>query len=216
MNEIITPTWIMPQKKYEILMLQELLKNKKIERIVEIGSWKGQTALLFAMMVSKHENGVVYCCDLGFGSYYGVHYGLEVGTGIVREYGKFYEASPYAKHIKELAGNTHDPAYIERVHNEVGLGTIDFMFIDGDHSYEGVKADFYNFFPLVKSGGYIAFHDVRDTPDHISRGCDVAPFWREIKKDFTHWEFIDSNEYPGWAGEIMPSDCMGIGVIKTK
>jgi len=215
MNEIITPTWVMAQKKYEILMVQELLKNEKIERVVEIGSWKGSTALLFAMMVSKYENGIVYCCDLGFGSYYGVHYGLEAGTGIVREYRSFYEASPYAKRIKELAGDTHDPMYIEHVKNVI-CEPVDFMFIDGDHSYDGVKADFYNFSPLVKPGGYIALHDIRDTDDHISRGCRVAPFWREIKDNYKHWEFIDSNEYPGWAGEIIPSDCMGIGVIKTK
>ncbi len=34
-----------------------------------------------------------------------------------------------------------------------------FVFIDADHSYEGCKADFDAWSPLVKSGGEIAFHD---------------------------------------------------------
>ena len=37
---------------------------------------------------------------------------------------------------------------------------IDFLFIDNDHSFEGVKADFENFSPYVKSGGLVGFHDV--------------------------------------------------------
>ncbi len=35
-----------------------------------------------------------------------------------------------------------------------------FIFIDADHSYEGCKADFEAWSPLVKSGGEVAFHDV--------------------------------------------------------
>jgi predicted O-methyltransferase YrrM len=35
----------------------------------------------------------------------------------------------------------------------------DCAFIDGNHSYEYVKKDYDNYYPLVKSGGIIAFHD---------------------------------------------------------
>ena len=36
---------------------------------------------------------------------------------------------------------------------------IDYLFIDGDHNYEAVKQDFTDWFPHVKSGGVISFHD---------------------------------------------------------
>ncbi len=36
---------------------------------------------------------------------------------------------------------------------------LDFLFIDGDHSYEGCSADLRAWLPFVKSGGWIAFHD---------------------------------------------------------
>ena len=34
-----------------------------------------------------------------------------------------------------------------------------YLFIDGDHSYEGVKRDFENYIDLVQSGGLIIFDD---------------------------------------------------------
>lgn len=49
----------------------------------------------------------------------------------------------------------------------------DVLIIDGDHSLEGVKADFENYAPMVRPGGYILFddYDVRDWPD-IKRYVD--------------------------------------------
>ena len=214
MNEIIYPTWPgQAQKKYEILMLQELLKNEKIERIVEIGTWKGSNALLFAMMVSRYENGRVYCCDLSFD--YGIHYAREHQTNIRRQYRQFYSESPYKKYITELTGDSHDPVFIEKVKEVVGTGSVDLLFIDGDHSYEGVKADFHNFFPLVKSRKYIALHDILDSEYHRAWNVMVAPFWNEIKEHYEWWEFIDNNKYDVWGdGEGAPSKSMGIGVIR--
>lgn len=37
--------------------------------------------------------------------------------------------------------------------------SIDFLFIDGDHTYQAVMTDWLLYSPLVKSGGIIAFHD---------------------------------------------------------
>ena len=38
-------------------------------------------------------------------------------------------------------------------------GTVDLIFIDGDHSYEACKADIAAWAQIVKPGGVIAFHD---------------------------------------------------------
>jgi len=37
---------------------------------------------------------------------------------------------------------------------------IDLLFIDGDHSYQAVKKDVELYFPLLKKGGAIIFHDI--------------------------------------------------------
>ena len=63
----------------------------------------------------------------------------------------------------------------------------DIIFIDGDHSYEGVKKDYDNSLPLLNNNGYIIFHDI------ASRGCPgVVRIWDEIKNEKSI-EFVDSD-----------------------
>lgn len=52
---------------------------------------------------------------------------------------------------------------------------IDWLFIDGDHSKEGVKSDYNNYFPLVSENGYCIFHD-------IFGENGVSEFWNELKE----------------------------------
>lgn len=39
----------------------------------------------------------------------------------------------------------------------------DFVYLDGDHTYEGVKADLAAWYPLVRSGGVFGGHDYDNT-----------------------------------------------------
>lgn len=52
--------------------------------------------------------------------------------------------------------------------------SIDFLFVDGSHEYEDVVSDFEKFFPWLKPGGLIAFHDVQPEWKGPSRA------WNEI------------------------------------
>lgn len=55
--------------------------------------------------------------------------------------------------------------------------SVDLIFIDADHSYEGVKADYIAWFPKIKAGGFFAFHDV-------GPGCEVYDFYNnELLQD---------------------------------
>ncbi len=38
---------------------------------------------------------------------------------------------------------------------------IDFLFIDGDHTWQGIERDWTDWFPKVAAGGVIALHDCR-------------------------------------------------------
>jgi predicted O-methyltransferase YrrM len=58
-----------------------------------------------------------------------------------------------AKRIKMYEGKSADLA------GKFPNGQFDFIYIDGDHSYEGVKADIKNYLPKLKPGGVIGFHD---------------------------------------------------------
>jgi len=54
---------------------------------------------------------------------------------------------------------------------------IDFLYIDGDHSYDAVVRDVRNFVPFVREGGVVAFHDYKPGKDGVRRAVDelVAP-----------------------------------------
>lgn len=75
---------------------------------------------------------------------------------------------------------------------------IDFVFIDGDHSYNAVRADFDNFAPFVKDGGIVALHDINN------RGTGVPEFWQAVK----------GSHYGAGCTEITNSPHGGIGMVK--
>lgn len=74
---------------------------------------------------------------------------------------------------------------------------VDFLFIDGDHTYEGVKKDFEMYENLVSEGGIIALHDIAIHPPE--KNCQVHNYWREIKNSYHSKEIIENKEQE-WAG----------------
>lgn len=66
------------------------------------------------------------------------------------------------------------------------------MFIDADHSYEGVKADVDNWSQFVKPGGYLYFHDA----DATSPGVEQLVRELGASKDYDEMTFYkDTLEY---------------------
>lgn len=53
-------------------------------------------------------------------------------------------------------------------------GTIDLIFIDGDHSYEACRADIEAWVPYLKPGGVAAFHDFGSRADGVTRAIFEA------------------------------------------
>lgn len=75
----------------------------------------------------------------------------------------------------------------------------DMYFIDANHSYEWVKKDYLNYKNKCK---YMAFHDMLGM-----RHCEgVSQLWSEIKNEYEHWEFVNSDR----------NIASGIGVIKIQ
>ena len=56
-----------------------------------------------------------------------------------------------------VIGSSHHPYSVEKVYNSVE--SIDFLFIDGDHSYSSALCDWLLYSPLVRQGGIVAFDD---------------------------------------------------------
>jgi len=62
--------------------------------------------------------------------------------------------------IHFVSGDSHASTTIERVIELLGGREIDLLFIDGDHSKEGMLQDYEDYGPLVRQGGIIAVHDI--------------------------------------------------------
>lgn len=60
-----------------------------------------------------------------------------------------------------LQGNSQSDQMFQRLYNTIK--EIDILFIDGDHTYNGVYNDFHQYERLVKVGGYIIFDDYHDS-----------------------------------------------------
>ncbi len=75
-------------------------------------------------------------------------------------------------------------------------GSVDLVFVDADHSYEGVKRDIAAWIPKVRRGGWIGGHDYGNPDERFDfSGVDIAvnEFWRNFGKqvefdaNFTWW-----------------------------
>ena len=71
----------------------------------------------------------------------------------------------YAKFVENTSGilnivNVRD--YSDNVITMFSPGSIDFVYIDGCHTYEQVKKDILNYLPLIKDDGFIGGHDYSD------------------------------------------------------
>lgn len=96
-----------------------------------------------------------------------------------------------------VEGDSTDPQTLTEVKELLGGKAVDFLFIDGDHTYDTAMADYKNYSPLVRKGGVIAFHDaaIKDHPL-----VDVHKVLEAIK---------DPNHEP----VVYHMDANGIGVL---
>ncbi len=178
------------QQLEEIVQLLIWLLDQGIvlHRVVEIGAHRGGTAAVWST-VTKEQ---VISIDLPGG----------IGGGISWE-----AALDRNRKLKDrfpdvfigILGDSHDADTLLRV-QDVLTGPADLLFIDGDHSLESVTADYEMYKGLVRPGGVIAFHDIRDTPEVRNFGGQVKTFWESLPEPKT--TFIDGD----WGG---------IGVIRT-
>jgi len=195
------------QLRNEIKELTELVDDHNPETIMEIGTLRGGTFYIWSRYVDSAEH--LISVDLP-------------GKGIKKMRDKLLKEFAPSKEVDVIRGSSHSDKTLEEVEEKVEK--VDFLLIDGDHSYEGVKEDFEMYKDLVAEGGIIAFHDIvphasnrkeykerlRSNDEieekHVAVGSPnwgVAEFWDEIEEDYETQEFI---AHPDQQGK-------GIGVI---
>jgi len=111
---------------------------------VEIGCYAGGSACLML----QRPNTRVISIDLGY------PIDEEIVHGNVNKLNKFNNLYNYLK------GDSQTYEMVNRLKELID--EIDILFIDGDHSYQGVINDFILYEGMVKKGGYIVFDDYSD------------------------------------------------------
>lgn len=82
--------------------------------------------------------------------------------------------------------------------------SIDFIYIDGEHSYEGVSRDMKEWWPKVRMGGILAGHDYNDTNPGTIRAVDEFGVQLATEKKFDP-EFRITGTRPEWGDADAPS-----------
>jgi cephalosporin hydroxylase len=190
---ITVPAWQFPS---EIAELLRLLEDEPPHAVLEIGTAGGGTFFLLTRVSAP--DALLVSVDLRRGQF---------GGGYPRWRTPLYRSfAREAQRVELVRGDSHQPRTGERIRQLLGGRHLDFLFIDGDHTYDGVKQDFADYAPLVRPGGLVAFHDiVPGGPGKHGDPGDVPGFWRELKtryRDAT--ELVEDWEW---------GSC-GIGVIR--
>lgn len=94
-----------------------------------------------------------------------------------------------------IEGDSKDPHVRERARS---IGEYDLVFIDGDHTFEGVKLDWNYYGNLVRPGGIVAFHDTRRKGEHWIGHVEVRKLFNLLRKNNPSVEFWGlSEQSPG-------------------
>jgi cephalosporin hydroxylase len=171
----------------ELTALGEILAARRPECALEIGTGNGGT-LLFLTRVASPQATIV-SVDLPGGRFGG-------GYGSTRAW-LYKRFARRRQRLQLLQGDSHNREILGKVRAILRGRDLDYVFIDGDHTYEGVKQDFELYAPLVRKGGVIALHDIAEHAP--TSGCEVSRLWNEVKQQYRHAEII-SDRQQGWAG----------------
>lgn len=169
------------QKEAELAGFLALLADLHPRVIVEIGSDAGGTLYAWQQLGARRVIGVDW----------------PEGKFSSRCHAKMHSAGDLNAHGAEVVyGNSHDPETLQALKDVLAGDPVDLLFIDGDHEYEGVKADFEMYSPLVHDRGVIAFHDICRHPQMPQVGVDML--WRQLSSDARKDEII--TDPPTWGG----------------
>lgn len=168
------------QHRTEIATLAREVRAREPETVLEIGSANGGTLYVWARVLTGVDT--LISADLDYRGRRDLldHFAEESGTS-----------------LRCIEGHSRDEATERAVREALAGRPIDFLYLDGDHSYAGVSADFETYEPLVADDGLIAFHDVE------TGGTGVPRLWSELEREYDRRTIVGADrDGPGATGLI--------------
>lgn len=175
----------------EFRALARLVERHRPQTVLEIGTADGGT--LFAHARLATPDALVVSIDLPHG---------EFGGGYPPWRRDLYQrfAGP-AQKLELLQLDSHAPSTAQRLEEILEGRRFDYVFIDGDHTLEGVRQDFELCLRFAAPDAVVAFHDIVEHPRESE--CRVHDFWMQVRDRYRFDEFVHDRA----------RQCYGIGVL---
>ena len=158
-------------------ILKKLSKHNRL-KVAEIGVWQGKLSeqLLFArpkMTLYLIDRWTTYTPEEIEGDKKAtlVYYEQKIFDAALKMTKK--KIKPFEDRVKFIIQDS------VKASKKFKDNSLDLVFIDGDHSYEGVKRDIEAWLPKVKKGGWICGHDYT----RLSVSKAVHEFFPEVETD---------------------------------
>jgi predicted O-methyltransferase YrrM len=189
------------QVREEFTALARLVGTLRPRTVLEIGTADGGS--LFAHARLAHDDALIISIDLPQGPFGGGYPGWRAPL-----YRSF--AGP-GQRLELLRADSHAAETGDALERLLAGRRIDYAFIDGDHTYDGVRRDFELCRRFAAPDAVVAFHDIAPVPNpEWVASAAAAPgdgavreFWEEVRQRYDHAEFINDTAQEGY----------GIGVL---
>lgn len=174
------------QSREEFEELIKIFRDLNPKRMLEIGTYKGGSLYIFSRQIDNLNM-------------------ISIDFPMVGERLKWLKTFLIKRiplknqKLWLLREDSHKKETLNHVKEILGNSKLDFLHIDADHSYRGVKKDFEMYSHLIRKGGIIAFHDIKSVKG-------VIRFWGEIKEKYKGEEILAKDK----------KNIIGIGIIKKE
>ena len=195
--------WQIPD---EFRALPRLVAQRRPRTVLEIGTADGGT--LFAHARLAHPEALIISIDLPHGLF---------GGGYPRWRIPLYESFRGSRQRLELLRvDSHAASTIQLLERVLDGRRVDYAFIDGDHTYEGVRQDLELCRRFAAPDAMIAFHDISPQPNSeyvAAAGVDwaVHRLWQEVSVRYAHDEFVRDPAQEGYGIGVLYLDRPGAG-----
>ena len=166
------------QLLYTLCYMQE-----EIGDVVEIGSWQGRSTSFLGRAVNDSKNGRFFAIDHFLGNK-GKEKLYVVNKADLSDLKKEFLLNMDKHGIKDVVNLIDMPN--DLAINELEGSKIRFLFIDGDHSEEGVEKDISLFFPKLVDGAIVVFDDYSPDFPGLIKSIDRLLLKIDVKKIFVN------------------------------
>lgn len=156
------------------------IRNLKPKRVLCIGSGYGFIPAICALACKDNQFGKVDFIDASYDKTHSKNWG---GTGFWKQIKpeRYFALLGVNGWLKTYLMTSEEFAIKNKSKNK--KDRYGYIYLDGDHSYEGAKKDFDLFWPELAKGGLMVFHDVVVKNWGDLKNFGVWRFWRELKKE---------------------------------